>query len=70
MAFTQSDLDNVNSAIASGELTVSHSGRTVTYRSMTDLLAAKKTIEGELAAAVAGRSGGPFRYTFITARGD
>jgi hypothetical protein len=34
MAFTTSDLDAINAAIASGELTVRHNGREVTYRSI------------------------------------
>ena len=70
MAFTNADLNAIDAAIASGELTVSSGGRTVTYRSMSDLLKARQTIAAELAAAASGRSGGPFRYTFVTARGD
>lgn len=68
MAFTSSDLDSINSAIGSGELTVTVAGRTVTYRSMSDLLKAKATIEGELAAQ---RTGGRVRtgyFTFTTSR--
>lgn len=49
MAFSTTDLNNIKSAIASGELTVRFAdGRETTYRSMSDLLQAKKTIEGEL----------------------
>jgi hypothetical protein len=70
MAFTQTDLDAVNAAIASGELTVKHNGREVTYRSMTDLLKARETIQAELAAGVTGRAGGAFRFTFGTLRGE
>lgn len=70
MAFTQTDLDAVNTAIASGELTVSHNGRTVTYRSMDDLMKARSTIQAELAAATAGRAGGSYRFTFSTMRGE
>ena len=44
------DLESINAAIASGELTVSVQGRSVTYRSIHDLLKAKNTIESELAA--------------------
>lgn len=70
MAFTTSDLAAIDAAIATGELTVTHNGRTVTYRSMTDLLKARQTIAAELAAAESGQRGGPYRFTFVTARGD
>ena len=70
MAYTLADLDVVKSAIASGELTVSHNGRTVTYRSVAELLKAKADIEAELATASGARRGGSFRYTFATHRGE
>lgn len=71
MAFTQADLDAVNSAIASGELTIKHNGRETTYRSIADLLAAKKAIESDIALqAPASRRGGTLRYRFDTQRGD
>ena len=41
MAFSTADLDSINAAIASGELTVSVQGRSVTYRSLDDLLKPK-----------------------------
>lgn len=69
MAFTTSDLDAINAAIASGELTVKHNGREVTYRSLGDLMQAKRTIEAELnAASTGGRQGGSFGFQFKTAR--
>lgn len=69
MAYTSTDLDAINAAIASGELTVKSNGREVTYRSMTDLLKAKRTIESELNAATSGgRAGGSFHFTFKTGR--
>lgn len=69
MAFTLTDLDAIDTAIASGELTVTHNGRTVTYRSMDDLLKARQRIEDVLKRA-AGRTRGSFRYTFQTGRGE
>lgn len=51
MPFTSADLASVNAAIASGELTVSVQGRTVTYRSLDDLIKARAVIEGDIAAA-------------------
>jgi hypothetical protein len=69
MAFTTTDLDAINAAIASGELTVRHNGREVTYRSLDDLMKAKRTIESELnAAGSGGRQGGSFGFQFKTSR--
>lgn len=70
MAFTQTDLDAIDAAIASGELTVSHNGRTVTYRSVGELLRARQTVQTLLSAAQTGSAGGPRRFTFTTHRGD
>lgn len=44
MAFTAEDLENLNAAIASGELSVMIDGRQVTYRSISELLKAKNHI--------------------------
>lgn len=44
MAFTADDLESINSAIASGELTVMIDGRQVQYRSVSELLKAKNHI--------------------------
>jgi hypothetical protein len=69
MAFTSSDLAAVDAAIASGELTVSHNGRTVSYRSMGDLLKAKETIQAEIAASQPGRATARTGYfSFSTSR--
>lgn len=69
MSFTADDLAQVNAAIASGELTVSVQGRTVTYRSIDDLFKAKAAIEAGIAAQTAGtgraRTG---HFTFAMAR--
>lgn len=54
MAFQQSDLEAVERAIASGELSVSHNGRTVTYRSLADLLKARELISRALAGPARG----------------
>lgn len=48
MAYTSADLDAIRSAIARGERTVSFADRSVTYRSMEELLAAEKRIENAL----------------------
>lgn len=56
MPFTQSDLDAINAALASGELSArSSDGKQVTYRSVDELMKAKGVVEAELAAASAPR---------------
>ena len=51
MAFTQSDLDAIESAIASGATSVQFSDRLVVYRGVSDLLKARATVIAELTAA-------------------
>ena len=50
MAFSQTDLDNVRTAIARGELTVEFADRRVTYRSVSELLQAEQRITQSLSA--------------------
>jgi hypothetical protein len=50
VAWTQQQLDAIEAAIASGELTVRFGDRTVTYRSMDELLQARAVIQEALAA--------------------
>lgn len=60
MAFTTQDLAAIDAAIASGELTIRANGREVTYRSLPELLKARETIAGALAAqATPARPAGP-----------
>lgn len=55
MAFTLSDLDAIERAMASGELAVWFAdGRRVEYRSMDDLLKARDAIKEDLASAATG----------------
>ena len=74
MAFTSTDLDNVNSAIATGELKVELNGRLVIYRSIDDLIKARTLISSELAAtansAASATRRGSYRVNFSTHRGD
>lgn len=49
MGFTQADLDAVRAAIARGERSVQFQDRTVSYRSMDELLRAEERIAGALA---------------------
>lgn len=74
MAFTQSDLDQIDRAIATGELTVEVNGRRVTYRDIDDLILAKKTIEAGLqkqtgSSTIGGTRRGSYRVRFATGRG-
>ena len=48
MAWTQSDLDAIDRAIASGELTVHFADRSVTYRSLDELLKIRALIKDDL----------------------
>ncbi|EMJ7098674.1 hypothetical protein V7974_004717 [Vibrio parahaemolyticus] len=48
MALTQDDLNELDLAIASGELTVKIDGREVTYRSVDELLKARRHINALL----------------------
>lgn len=50
MAFTQTDLDAIRTAIARGERVVQFADRSVTYRSMDELLAAETRISRALAS--------------------
>lgn len=72
MPFTQTDLDAVNAALASGELTVrAADGKTVTYRTVDELLKARNLIVNELSMQSSGRTarGGAYRVKFSTLRG-
>jgi hypothetical protein len=44
MALTQDDLDELDFAIASGELTVKINGREITYRSVSELQQARRHV--------------------------
>lgn len=56
MAFTQSDIDTLDLAIKSGELSVRFSdGREVTYRSISDLQKARAMMQSEVGTATGTR---------------
>lgn len=48
MAVSQSDIDALNAAIASGERMVVLNGQSVTYRSITDLIAARNDLQKQI----------------------
>ena len=51
MAYTTTDLESINRAIASGSLSVAFGDRSRTYRSMSELREARDIIKGDLEAA-------------------
>lgn len=50
MAFTTTQLDAIEAAIASGELVIEYEGKKVQYRNMDDLVTARNTIRADLIA--------------------
>ncbi len=70
MAHTQTDLDAIKAAIASGEQSVEVAGRKVVYRSVDDLRKARDDITAELASAsTASVRRGNYTVRFATSRG-
>lgn len=60
MSWTQTDLDAIKEAIATGATTVRHDGRLVTYRSLEDMERIRDLILAELGQ-------GPVRRTHMYA---
>jgi hypothetical protein len=48
MAYTTTQLQALEDAIASGELTVTYDGKTVTYRSIKELMTARDFVQQKL----------------------
>lgn len=73
MAHTQTDLDAIKAAIASGEQSVEVAGRKVMYRTIDDLRKARDDIAAELASAATVSTSavrrGSYQVRFATARG-
>ena len=65
MALSQSDLDELDSAIASAELSVEIDGKKLLYRSIDDLKKARRHVANVLAKK-AGRQSGPFGRAMVT----
>ena len=66
MAYTSSDLDRLDSAIASGVLTVEFGGRKRTFRSIDDLLKAR----AHVAAQLSGRTSRRIRHSIAVFADD
>lgn len=54
MAWTTEDLDKLKAAIATGAKTVKYADKEVDYRSLSEMIAIKKTMEQELGLLPAG----------------
>lgn len=63
MAVTQTDIDTLNAAIATGEKAVILDGQSISYRSISDLIAARNDLQEQLnrAAAIANNRRRPKR---------
>lgn len=48
MPITQADIENIDAAIAAGEKSVSINGKTVTYRSIEELILARSHLQQQL----------------------
>lgn len=48
MAWTQADVDAIEAAIASGTLSISNGDKTITYRSVTEMLKARDSMKAAL----------------------
>ena len=70
MALTQTDLDALDSAIATSELEVQMDGRRVIYRSTAELIQAREHVAGILRTAAPVARRGSFQFRFTTSRGD
>jgi hypothetical protein len=72
MALTQTDLENLQSAMASGELEVEYDGRRVRFASAADIEQRIRYVQGVLSVGAGGtsRPTGAFRFDFNTQRGD
>lgn len=66
---TQADLDALNAAIASGEKQVALGAQQVTYRSISELIAARNDIQAQLQAQAETVSTRKSRVTYLTSSG-
>lgn len=70
MALSQSDLDALDSAIASGTLSVEFDGRKVTYQSTAALITARNHVATVVNSGTRKRGPAAFKFNFTTSRGD
>ncbi|SFD83675.1 phage head-tail joining protein [Massilia yuzhufengensis] len=70
MAISQSDLDALDAAIASGALVVEFDGRKLTYQNTAQLIAARDHTAKVLSGGMQNRGPRLFNFRFTTSRGD
>ena len=68
MALTSQDIDNLDAAIATGELEVEVNGRRVKYRSISELKAAREHVSSVLRQGAGTTRRGVYRVNFSTSR--
>ena len=68
MALTSQDIDNLDAAIATGELEVEVNGRRVKYRSISELKAAREHVSSVLQRDTSAPRRGAYRVNFSTSR--
>ena len=68
MALTSQDIDNLDAAIATGELEVEVNGRRVKYRSISELKAAREHVASVLQQGAGTTRRGVYRVNFSTSR--
>ncbi|MDP2262671.1 MAG: hypothetical protein Q8K24_05880 [Hydrogenophaga sp.] len=61
MAVSQEDIDALDRALASGEKQVVLDGQSITYRSVDEIIRARRDLQDRLNAAVAASLGAPVR---------
>lgn len=69
MAITQSDIDNLNAAIASGTRSVTIGGQTITYGTVDALIRARNDLQKQLAAAAGATTRSRQTYAYLAGRG-
>lgn len=70
MALTQTDLDALDRAIASGTLSVEFDGRKMTYQTTSQLIDARNHVATVVNAGSLNRGPRVFGFRFTTTRGD
>ncbi len=70
MALSQSDLNALDSAIASGALSVEFDGRKVTYQSTSAMITARDHVAKVINGGARNRGPAAFKFNFTTSRGD
>ena len=69
MAITQSDIDHLNAAIASGTRSVTLGGQTITYGTVEALIKARDDLLRQLNAANAANRRPKQTYAYLAGRG-